>query len=146
MLKNWNLTEIVKQLESVRRYKIPDYGQIGAGNVVEFIPRGKSTIELSKGEYRNGMAKGTVSGNSLIDIGISNGDELLLQTRFEKSEVVNGKLVVALLPIGLVVKFFYRFENKIVLRSANPNYEDLIYDEDLVMIKALVLKSIKDWS
>jgi SOS-response transcriptional repressor LexA len=146
MSKNWNLTESVNQLEAVRAYKVPDYGQLGAGEVVEFIPRGKDTIYLSKSEYRNGMAKGTVCGNSLIDMGIGNGDELLLQTKFEKFEITNGKLVVALLPIGLVVKFFYQYENKIVLRSANPRHEDLIYDADLVTIKAIVLKSIKDWS
>jgi SOS-response transcriptional repressor LexA len=55
-------------------------------------------------------------------------------------------LVVAQLPcLGLVVKFFFRFESRIILRSANPRCEDLIYDADLVEVKAIVLQSIKNW-
>jgi SOS-response transcriptional repressor LexA len=125
------------------------YGQTGAGKVVEFIPRGKTQIywNNSTDEIQiKGIATLDVCGDSLIDVGINNGDELIVQTKFDKNEVKNGKLVVALLPCtGLVVKFFYRFDHKIVLRSANPKYEDLIYDEDLIQIKAIVLKSSKCW-
>lgn len=136
---------ILRNFRRVEMLSVPHYGQIGAGEVVEFIPRGKSVVYLPKEEIKKGLAKATVCGNSLIDLGINDGDELLCQTQFEKSDVRNGKLVIAELPIGLVVKFFYQFENKIILRSANRRYKDLIYDADLVTVKAIVLKSIKDW-
>ena len=78
----------------------------------------------------------TVCGDSLSDLGINDGDQLICQTNIENHEVKNGKLVIAQLPcLGLVVKFFFRYEDKIVLRSANPRYEDLIFDVDLVEIR-----------
>lgn len=125
---------------------LPDYGQVGAGKVVQFLPRGKKTVVLPVTRKTQGLATVSVSGDSLRDMGINDGDSLVCRTNIEKSDVQNGKLVVAQLPcLGLVVKFFYQYENKIVLRSANPRYEDLIFDKDLVEIKAIVIQSIKNW-
>lgn len=130
--------------------EVPHYGQVGAGKVVDFLPRGKRKIFWtgdSKEIKLKGIALMDVNGDSLIDVGINNGDELTIQTQFSQGEIKNGKLVVALLPCtGLVVKFFYGFENKIMLRSANVKYEDMVYDAELMTVKAIVLKSIKDWS
>lgn len=140
---------ILRNIRQARTISVPNYGQGGAGKVVDFIPRGRKKIywtgDLADIQIK-GIAVMNVSGDSLIDVGINDGDELTVQTKFEKDEVRNGRLVVALLPCaGLVVKFFYRFDNKIVLRSANPKYDDLIYDEELIQVKAIVLKSSKNW-
>lgn len=125
---------------------LPDYGQVGAGKVVEFIPRKKKAVTVPATFKTQGSATVTVCGDSLRDMGINDGDTLVCRTNIEKSDVQNGKLVVAQLPcLGLVVKFFYQYEHKIVLRSANPRYEDLIFDKDLVEIKAIVTQSIKNW-
>jgi SOS-response transcriptional repressor LexA len=137
ILKDWRRTKTVNLI---------DYGQVGAGKIIEFIPLGKRPVTLPQSSRTEGLVTVTVSGDSLRDMGINDGDNLICQTKFEKSEVKNGKLVVAQLPcLGLVVKFFYQFKNKIILRSANPRYEDLIYDGDLVEIKAIVIQSIKNW-
>lgn len=135
---------------NIKRAKSPivaDYGQVAAGKVVEFIPRGRKRIYWSGDDIQvKGIATMTVSGNSLIGVGINDGDELIIQTKFTQDDVKNGKLVIAELPCtGNVVKFFYRFDDKVILRSANPKYQDLIYDENLVVIKAIVLKSSKNW-
>jgi SOS-response transcriptional repressor LexA len=137
ILKDWKRTKTVNLI---------DYGQVGAGKIIEFIPLGKRPVVLPQSRRTEGLVTVTVSGDSLRDMGVHDGDQLICQTKFEKSEVKNGKLVVALLPcLGLVVKFFYQFKNKIILRSANPRYEDLIYDGDLVEIKAIVIQSVKNW-
>jgi SOS-response transcriptional repressor LexA len=89
----------------------------------------------------------TVQGDSLRDLGIADGDSLICQRDFDRSELKNGKLVVAQLPcLGLVVKFLYLLGNKIILRSANPRFEDLIYAADLVEVKAIVVQSVKNWN
>jgi SOS-response transcriptional repressor LexA len=137
ILKDWKRTKTVN---------LNDYGQVGAGKIIEFIPRGKRPLNFPQSQKTEGLVTVSVCGDSLRDLGISDGDRLICQTKFEKTEVKNGKLVVAQLPcFGLVVKFFFRFENKIILRSANPRYEDLIYDADLVEIKAIVIQSVKNW-
>lgn len=123
-----------------------DYGQVGAGKIVEFVPRGKRAVVVPQSQRTEGLVTVSVCGDSLRDLGVNDGDTLVCQTKFEKSEVKNGKLVVAQLPcLGLVVKFFFQFKNKVILRSANPLYEDLIFDADLVEIKAIVAQSIKNW-
>jgi SOS-response transcriptional repressor LexA len=137
---------ILTDWKRVKTVKLIDYGQVGAGKIIEFTPRGKRAVNLPQSQKIEGLVTVSVCGESLRDIGIADGDNLICQTKFEKSEVKNGKLVVAQLPcLGLVVKFFYQFENKIILRSANPRYEDLIYDAELVEIKAIVLQSVKNW-
>ena len=137
ILRDWRQTKTVNLI---------DYGQVGAGKIIDFIPRGKRAATLPHSKKTEGLVSVTVSGDSLRDMGINDGDQLICQTKFEKSEVKNGKLVVAQLPcLGLVVKFFYQYKNKIILRSANPRYEDLIYDGDLVEIKAIVIQSVKNW-
>ncbi len=123
-----------------------DYGQVGAGKIIEFVPRGKHTVMLPHSLRTEGLVTVSVCGDSLRDLGINDGDQLICQTKIERAEVKNGKLVIAQLPcLGLVVKFFFQFENKIILRSANPRYEDLIFDADLVEIKAIVIQSVKIW-
>jgi SOS-response transcriptional repressor LexA len=137
---------ILTDWKRVKTVRLIDYGQVGAGKIIDFIPRGKSSVSIPQSQKTEGLVTVTVSGDSLRDLGIADGDRLICQTKFEKSEVKNGKLVVAQLPcLGLVVKFFFQFENKIILRSANPRYEDLIYDGDLVEIKAIVIQSVKNW-
>ena len=137
---------ILTDWKRVKTVKLTDYGQVGAGKTIEFIPRGKSAVNLSHSLKTDGLVTVTVSGDSLRDLGITDGDRLICQTKFEKSEVRNGRLVVAQIPCaGLVVKFFYQMESKIILRSANPRYEDLIYDADLIEIKAIVVQSVKNW-
>jgi SOS-response transcriptional repressor LexA len=137
---------ILSDWKRAKTVNLADYGQVGAGKIVEFIPRGKRSVILPQSQKTEGLVTVSVSGDSLRDLGINDGDRLVCQTKFEKSEVKNGKLVVAQLPcLGLVVKFFFQFDNKIILRSANPRYEDLIFDADLVEVKAIVIQSVKNW-
>jgi SOS-response transcriptional repressor LexA len=137
---------ILKDWKRAKTVNLIDYGQVGAGKIIDFLPRGKRPVSVPGSLRTEGLVTVSVCGDSLRDLGITDGDQLICQTKFEKSEVKNGKLVVAALPcLGLVVKFFFRFEKKIILRSANPRYEDLIYDADLVEIKALVIQSVKNW-
>ena len=137
---------ILTDWKRAKSVNLIDYGQVGAGKIIDFIPRGKRRVNVPQSQKTEGLVTVSVCGDSLRDLGIADGDRLICQTKFEKSEVKNGKLVVAQLPcLGLIVKFFFQFENKIILRSANPRYEDLIYDADLVEIKAIVIQSVKNW-
>ncbi len=137
ILRDWKRTKTVNLI---------DYGQVGAGKIIDFIPRGKRAVTLPQSQKTEGLVMVSVSGDSLRDLGVNDGDQLICQSKFERSEVKNGKLIIAALPcLGLVVKFFFQFENKIILRSANPRYEDLIYDAELVEIKAIVIQSVKNW-
>lgn len=136
----------VKRAEQI---SVPHIGEIGAGQVVEFHSHRREFISLPSSETKKvvsqGIVAGRVSGNSLRDAGIDDGDGLICRTIFESDEVRNGKLVVAQTPWGCLVKFIYFGKNEIILRSANPAYEDLYLEPDDVKINAIVIETKKFW-
>lgn len=144
---------MLREFKRAERAKVPDYGQVGAGTVVEFIPRKKQAwiTRPQRSKSSDDLVTVTVSGDSLIGDGIHDGDRLLLRLNFETSEVKNGRLVVVSLPDGgLTVKHFYLVDNgdelRVRLAAANPAYEDLEFGLDEVEVKALVIESVRSWT
>lgn len=83
-----------------------------------------------------------VSGNSMIEDGIFDGDYVAIEKR-ETAD--NGQTVVALLPDGSVtLKRFYRERGRFRLQPANPEMEP-IYTRDLTIqgVVKCVLRSCK---
>ena len=100
---------ILRDWKRAKTVNLIDYGQVGAGKIIDFLPRGKRSVSVPGSQRTEGLVLVSVCGDSLRDLGITDGDQLICQTKFEKSEVKNGKLVVAALPcLGLVVKFFFQ--------------------------------------
>ncbi len=130
------------------RVRVPDVGQLAAGSTVLFEPRGKvwitRPVNARPGDL---LVSARISGDSLRNDGIHDGDRITCRTNFVLSEIRNGRLVVVKLPCsGLVVKHFHLQENRMVLlRSANPKYKDLPFDLDEIEIKAVVLESTRIW-
>ena len=139
------LTDFVR----AERITVSDYGQVGAGTVVDFMPRGKVSIfRPRRAKTTDDIVSVTVSGDSLIEDHILDGDRLTLRLNFEMSEVRNGRLVVVGLPCGgLTVKHFYLVDDghniKVILKAANPAHADLVFDPDEVEVKALVMESVR---
>jgi len=132
----------------VERIKVSDVGQIGAGSTVEFRPRGKRWITRPRrARNTNSLVSATVSGDSLIEDGVLDGDYAICRTNFELSEVRQGRLVIVRLPDAeLTIKKIYLLENGIVrLAAANRKYEDLYFELDEIEIKALVIETVRRW-
>jgi SOS-response transcriptional repressor LexA len=118
-------------------------------NVIPFPHslEGKRSVVIPKGENATHLVTITIGGDSLKGLGITHGDQLVCRTNIKHSEVKNGRLVVADIPgLGMVVKLFYRSNNMIILQSANPKCEPLIYRDDAIQIRAVVIQSIKNWN
>lgn len=76
-----------------------------------------------------------VQGNSMIDIGINDGDEIIVH---QQATAENGQIVVAMTEDNeATVKRFYRESNFIRLHPENAAMADLIYDQ--VTILGLVI-------
>ncbi|HEY8563575.1 MAG TPA: S24 family peptidase [Pyrinomonadaceae bacterium] len=134
--------EIKKNRTSANNSVIPFPTNIRKFRAENSIPKRISTVAA-----KGGLVSVTVSGDGLKDMGTIGGDQLLCRTKFSKSDLRNGKLVVAQLPcLGLVVKFYYQIGGRIFLRSANKRFETLIYDADQVGIKAVIVQSTREWS
>lgn len=85
-----------------------------------------------------------VCGDSLSGDGILDGDRLICKRVFDAAEIRNGRLVVAYLPTGRsVVKRIYFEGDKIILRSTNPNYDDMVFGPDEIRIDGIVMELVR---
>ena len=118
-----------------------DYGYIGAGKVVDFLPQDKRWIVIEEKEQFRNFITYTVSGNSLIERGIRNGDVLICRTRFELSEIKKDTVCVLLiLTTGeLMAKMIQCNPNgTVTVKSGNVRYANQVYSADEIEIKAIV--------
>lgn len=85
------------------------------------------------------VATAEVCGDSLIDEGIFDGDKLICKVIFDASEIRPGRLVVVRIPTGrsVVKRIFFDGEN-VLLRSANPAYEDMVFEKDSIQVEGIV--------
>lgn len=72
----------------------------------------------------------TVSGDSMIDLGIFEGDKVIVK----KTNIANnGDIVVAFIDGGYTLKTYRNKQNKVWLEPANSNYPNLSPKEQLVI-------------
>lgn len=82
-----------------------------------------------------------VSGESMIDAGIADGDVLIVD-RALKPE--HGSVVVAIVDGEFTVKYLHQRFRQFKLRTANPTYPDIIPREgQMVEVWGVVTASIK---
>lgn len=139
--------QLLRNYTRKEQFYVKHFGQIGAGSTVEiFGYQRKSLIPRPQWARKSEeVATAEVCGDSLLDEDIRNGDKLICKIIFDKLEVVSGKLVVAKLPTGQsVVKRIYFEQNKIILRSSNSRYKDLVFHKNDIEIEAIVKGLIRN--
>lgn len=135
--------EIVDREEAPRAAKLPLLGSVVAGVPLdsEEIPE---TIEVPESLLRRGEHFALrVSGDSMVDDGIHEGDLLVVQRR-ETAEP--GQTVVALVDGEATVKRFYPQGNKVELRAANPSYAPIVADPSTVQVRGVVVGLVRSMS
>lgn len=80
-----------------------------------------------------------VSGDSMINAGIYDGDLIIVDTKIQPT---HGVIVVAIVDGGYTVKYLRRKGSKYYLRAANPKYPD-IYPEAEFKIVGVVSGSVR---
>src|SRR5687768_7298764 len=82
--------------------EVEHFGHVAAGTTVEIFEHPRAQLILRPQWVRDYKQVGTVtvSGDSMIDEGINDGDILIVKRIFDAAEVKNGTLVIALLPTG----------------------------------------------
>jgi len=127
--------------------EVDHLGFVGAGTAVEFFDHPRTQLILRPQWVRDYKEVGTVtvSGDSLIDEKIEDGDVLVVKRVFEAAEIRSGKLVVVQLPTGRsVVKRIYFEGDRIILRSANPKYKDMIFGHDELIVEGIVKRLTRE--
>ncbi|MCD7878843.1 MAG: translesion error-prone DNA polymerase V autoproteolytic subunit [Candidatus Gastranaerophilales bacterium] len=72
----------------------------------------------------------TVSGDSMIDLGIFEGDKVIVK---KSQSAKNGDIVIAFIDDGYTLKTYREKQGKIWLEPANPNYPNLYPKEKLII-------------
>lgn len=83
-----------------------------------------------------------VSGNSMIDAGIFDGDLIMVD---KKIQPTHGVIVVAIVDGGYTVKYLRKKTGKYYLKAANPEYKD-IYPESEFKIIGVVTGSVRKFA
>ena len=76
-----------------------------------------------------------VKGESMINAGILNGDQVLVQ---KQSTARNGEMVVALIEDGATVKTFYKEDGHIRLQPENDTMAPIIVDDDIRILGKVI--------
>lgn len=145
--RKWNRgrsIELKGFLDLPNSVEIPLLGTVAAGKPIEAVEdnqlisvpqdflRGKETFVLK------------VQGDSMIDEQIKDGDFVVVERR---NTAENGDTVVALINSeDATVKKFYRENEKVKLVPANEKMSPMVFNEDEVEIKGVVIALMRKYT
>ncbi len=118
---------------------VPLLGKVAAGNPIEAISNPNEYFSLPKDllPRNNDVFTLEVSGDSMINIGIFDGDIVIVK-RAKTAE--NGEIVVAMTDENEVtLKRFYKEKGHIRLQPENDNLEPIIFKNVTILGKAIGL-------
>ena len=127
----------------VAAVELPLYGRIAAGTPIEALRDQSTTVDvpaslLGRGSEHYALE---VAGDSMIDVGILDGDTVIIQ-RGDTAE--NGSIVVALIDSEEVtLKRLRRRGASIALEPANQAYETRIFGPDRVQVQGRLVGLIR---
>ncbi len=121
---------------SSNRFALPVLGTVAAGQPIEAVSDNEEIVVpesfLTRG--RNFVLR--VSGDSMIDEHIQDGDLIVVA---EQPTASDGQMVVALVDgENVTLKKFYREGDQVRLQPANPALEPLYYSTDRIVIQGIV--------
>ena len=110
---------------------VPIIGQVTAGEPILAMENIIGHLPLPEHlQHRGTIFSLQVSGESMIDAGILDGDYIYVR---QQPTAENGEIVVALLEDEATVKYFYSDRNGVMLQPANEAYTP-IYTQDCIIL------------
>ncbi len=130
---------------AVDAMELPVMGRIAAGVPIEAISHVSHRVAVpgSMISGRKDHYALEVRGDSMIEVGINDGDVVVIQ---ETMVADNGDIVVALVEDQeATLKRFYRRGNAIALEAANPVYETRVLPEEKVKVQGKLVGLIRTY-
>lgn len=117
--------------------KVPLIGTVAAGEPIFAQQNYEDFISLPANFFKGeDLFMLTVKGDSMIKIGMLNGDKIVVQ---KQPVADDGDIVVALVDDSATVKRFFRRNGKFVLHPENDEMNDFIFDEVTILGKVIGL-------
>ncbi len=112
---------------------LPLVGRIAAGKPIEAIS-GRDEINPNDLFTGNGRYVLEVQGESMIDIGIMDGDFVVIQ---QQEDARNGEVVVALVDgeDATLKRIYYLPDNRVELRPENSTMQPMVYPVERVQVQ-----------
>lgn len=108
------------------RQSIPILGTIAAGGLIEPFTETIDNLDLSHLSLPPESYALKVTGDSMIEDLIADGDLVFLRPVSEPDQIKNGTIVAARVDgYGNTLKRFYRHGDRITLKPANTNYHPI---------------------
>ena len=122
--------------EEGKKYRVPIIGQVAAGIPILATENqeGVLTYSSTRTFEPNKLFALKVKGESMIEIGIMNGDYVIVE---QKTTAENGDLVVALVGEEATVKRFFKENGMYRLQPENKTMEPIIVPEVSVLGKVV---------
>ena len=118
---------------------IPIVGKVAAGIPILATENIEDTLAFSDNIFGNDQEEMfilNVSGDSMINIGIYDGDKIVVH---KQSNAENGEIVVAMVEDSATVKRFFKEENHIRLQPENDYMDPIIVDQATILGKVVGL-------
>jgi repressor LexA len=121
---------------------VPLVGRIAAGTPIEALQNKVSDIPVPSGMIGRGSHYALeVTGDSMINAGILDGDTVIIQ---EADSANTGEIIVALVDNEeATLKRLRRRGDSIALEAANPAYETRLYGADRVKVQGKLVGLIR---
>ncbi|HHP7232779.1 MAG TPA: transcriptional repressor LexA [Xenococcaceae cyanobacterium] len=120
-------------------------GAIAAGGLVEPFTEDKTRLDLSELFAQSDHYVLRVTGDSMIEDSIMEGDLAIMRSVEAVSEAKSGDIVAARVPgYGTTLKRFYRHKNQVTLKPANIKYEPIEIDANAIEIQGILVGIWRD--
>jgi repressor LexA len=127
---------------SRRMVEVPIMGRIAAGTPIEALQHQTDAVPVAESILGSGEHFALeVTGDSMINAGILNGDTILIQ---RSSDATSGDIVVALVDNSeATLKRLRKRGSQIALEAANPAYETRIFGPDRVKVQGKLVGLVR---
>jgi len=115
-------------------------GAIAAGGIVEPFQDVQEKLDLCALTYQRNCFALRVTGDSMIEDFITEGDFVIMKAVTNQDTVKNGEIVAARLQgYGNTLKRFYRDQQQVTLKASNPKYAPIVIDAHQVEIQGVLI-------
>ena len=118
---------------------VPILGTIAAGFVNEAFTDDVERLDLNGLPIKSGDYALKVTGDSMIEEMIQEGDIVIMRPVKDPQSVREGTIVAARVESGTTLKSFYRQGNQVLLKPANPNYPVMEFSADVVELQGRLI-------
>lgn len=128
---------------------VPIRGEIAAGGLIEPVTDAADVerLELTGIQFKPNDYALRVSGDSMIDAMIGEGDIVIVRPVQEPDRLKNGTIVAARVDgQGNTLKYFYRNGEQVTLKAANSAYDPINVAADTVHVQGVLVGVWRQYS